>query len=262
MTEENLKIYENKLDYFLDQLDRSGISFRYCETFIRDSDGQPNTYLLLDKLKRWSIGIWATGEWSDYYDVDSESKFTIFMIHSWHLDKFRPSSADIIFELSADPKVTSDILEVVEKIKIFCKTQVALYESVFPERSWWWDYWTFEISKPFWRNLRYSWSPLGLYWILRTIAILDPRVQSKKTLYHHSPGYPRYTFGFLATPKCSEDDNSFEGFYNLYSRFPRKLARLCKGKLFNATWNVSDHVEGMDDKAIKKRLWKGIYLED
>lgn len=216
-------------------------------------------------LRKWTMGIWPTGEWSEFYDTDAkENKIAVFFIHDWTLDKFRPSSADILYEIwvEEDSKYL-DITHIVDEIYRVKKNSIMTYYGISRNREtnpnllyledWWFDK-KFRV-----RNLmRYIIGPRILYGVMRFISSLDRRVE--KVVVFDEPGtMPRYTFGFLATKKFSrKSDKEFERFYNLYSRFPERLSRKIG---IDARWNVSDWSEEINEKQLRTRLFKGIYIE-
>ena len=97
--------------------------------------------------------------------------------------------------------------------------------------------------------------PKILYRIMKFISLFDTRVE-KTIVFDEADTIPRYTFGFLATQKFSEEpDSKFKKFYNLYSRFPEQLSR------GGARWNVSDFPKNLNEEQLRRRLFKGVYIE-
>lgn len=269
MEKENLKLFEKKLDRLLNKLAMLGLKPTIYDTELIVNDNNelipeqssPCISMILETrgLDKWCIGIWGTGQWGDWYAVEEESMFTVFLIHKWQFDKFRPSSADVCYSFPANPEendMTGMILDLLEMKKHPKET----YEKMFG-RSYFKDYWWNEIQNPVQKWLKYKGSVNFIYGILKFISWFDPRVQSKRTLYKKTEGrIPSVHIGFLATKKCSENDKSFERFYKLYSGLPRKLRYWTKGKLFDAHFNVSDYEESMTNEEIRIRLMKGVVL--
>lgn len=223
---------------------------------------------------RYSIGIWPCGKWSDYYDVGNINYICVFLIHDWLFDKFRPSSADIRYDISLNSvgnyigDITNNDIEAVNIIVDAKENPIDTYCSIcesrivgdnIKNRRWfyfkeWCKVTMYEITN----RLKIDIVPLWVYNILKLIAYVDSRVE-KTTIFEEKDTIPRYTFGFLSTIKCSENDKSFRKFYYLYSELPRKIIR----KLgCDAYFNVADYNKNMSEREIRIRLWKGVVIYD
>ena len=215
-------------------------------------------------LRKWTMGIWPTGKWSEFYGTDTkENKIAVFLIHDWTLDKFRPSSADILYEIRIDNKnIYSEIAYITDEVNEIKKNPIQTYYRISRTtqnpflvyfRNWWFDK-KFKVSI----KMKYTIGPKILYGIMKFISLFDHRVE-KVEIFDEPETIPRYTFGFLATREFSEEsDDKFERFYNLYSRFPEWLSRKLR---IDAKWNVSDFLEDLNEKQLRTRLFKGIYIK-
>ena len=217
---------------------------------------------------RYSIGIWPCGEWSDYYDVESNNYICVFLIHDWLFDKFRPSSADISYDIFLNSEGNYDLSDIINVIVNTKENPIDTYCSIcenrivdgnIKNRRWfyfkeWYKAIMYEITN----RLKIDIVPLWVYNVLKLIAYVDSRVE-KTTIFEEKDTIPRYTFGFLSTIKCSEDDKSFRKFYYLYSELPRKIIQ----KLgCDAYFNVADYNKDMSEREIRIRLWKGVVIYD
>ena len=262
MNENDFSKFKEKGELILNGLKQNGINFEVTETpiedapcyFVRFKDGN---------LKRWFMGIWATGEWSDYYALDEESGITVFLIHDWSFDKWRPSSADMVWFFLPDSSYfgnfTKDLLEI-------RKSPIKSYGEIFflnhhPDYLWPFLYfkdWFYNvIFTPLKYKLKNVWLPWVLFLTLLFIALFDKRVKKVSVFKERDCNSFSYTFSFLANEKCSESDRRFWKFYRLYSLFPDKLNRKTKG-LFNARWNVADYRPEMKKSEVRSRMLKGI----
>lgn len=219
-------------------------------------------------LKRYTMGIWACGKWSDYYDCEGINRISVFMIHDWLLDKFRPSSANLIYELYLEPEfyrdnIHSEMFKQAKMIEEVNKNPIDTYYAIkefheFPNATldYIHEWYYYCVEKRFANNLRYKWSVKFLYSILWIISKFDPRVK-KSILFNDEGVIPPLTSSFLATEKCADNDKSWERFKNLYERFPKFLRKTFKYKLFDSGWNVADYSDDMTEKEIRTRMWKG-----
>lgn len=225
-------------------------------------------------LKHWYLGIWGCGKWSNTYDCDSEDYISIFLIHKWHLDKFRPTSADILFIVNLKDPIEEQCEEAISEIVNINNHHILEYHRIFKESGhlhedshdmpcieYFRDWLNNVVVSPFLENLSSKWSVIFLYWILRLISFIDPRVSRGKLFNEKDNFYPRYISGFLATEWASDREWAFNSFAWLYSKFPSKLCRLTRHRLFDAYWNVADVPEEITKK-LNIRMWKGIIIKD
>lgn len=220
-------------------------------------------------LKYWYLGVWGCGGWSNTYDSKSEDYISVFLIHKWHYDKFRPSSADLEFRIDLNSSdIDEEIRQVVHDIIKLEENPVEEYYRIFSEEDedhdlpcieYFRDWWFYEVEFPFTKNLKFKWSVKFLYGILRAISIIDPRVNRGKLFYDEDCFAPWYTSGFLATEWASDCKWAFDSFAWLYAKLPRKLCRICGHRLFDAEWNVADF-PGEITNTLEKRMWRGVVL--
>ena len=219
-------------------------------------------------LKRYTMGIWACGKWSDYYDCDGVDRISIFMVHDWLLDKFRPSSANLTYDLYLEPEfyrdnIHSEMFKQAREIQKVNKNPIDTYYSLteyheFPGATlnYLYDWVYYCIESPLRDKIKYNWSVRFLYTILWVISKFDPRVKKSK-LFNNSNVIPPLTSSFLATEKYADSDKSWRRFKKLYSGVPTYLMKKTGYKLFDGGWNVADYFEDMTEKEIRTRMWKG-----
>ena len=265
MKKENFELFKERVELIFKGLVKWGINFKIID---EPEEDQPAYYIeLTDKnLKRWKLGIWAVGSWSDYYAVEDEDEIVVFMIHDWFFDKWRPSNANVSWSFLPNSTYFGEFLYDLNEMK---KNPINSFGNIFltnqPQNKWPFLYfkeWYFNvISTPFKYKLKMVWSPWVLYLTLRFFSLFDRRVKRVEVFREKSRDYNYYTFSFLANLMCSESDESFYKFYKLYSYFPQWLKWKCKYKLFDATYNVSDYDWNMNENQIRTRMFKGVIAE-
>lgn len=279
MTPENYRIYRNKSLEIIALLRSEGykIDIRYDEN---DKDDPQISFRI--RGLRWWFAIWAIGDWSEFYmcDIDIvEPKIAVFCIHDWNMDKFRYSSCNWGIEIDTNSsqreifKKENEILSWVEYIKKNpmesyaslsydlqerMKTGTPLWKAYF---SHWWFY---KISNPFEKWFKYSGSSLMLWYFLKVLSYMDPYVVRREIMDYEKRSSPRYTFSFLCRKNIS--DPQCRRVWKWYSEWPNNLRRWCSKKLgkplFDAHWSVSDWPDGIDEKELRIRMFKGIYFVD
>lgn len=227
-------------------------------------------------MRNWRMGIWATGKWSDFYDIDSDPSdcICIFLKHEWNIDKFRPSwaSDNYRFDISFHDFVDfteyhlGRILRLVSFIRNNKAFAYSLDSSELPKRScklkYLKDWWTYTVVIPSYDNW---WKRNGsvklLYGFLKFLSWFDPRIDCKKTkLFDEKNMWPRYTIGFCATIKTSRNIENLYQAWRLYTQLPRWLQ--IHTKLFNAHWNLCDQTGDESEKELRMKIWKGIYFSE
>lgn len=266
MKEENFKLFREKVRIILKGIRNLGINYKVKQGPLIDN---PSYYVTFkdSSLKRWKLGIWATGSWGNYYDIEGENEITIFMIHDWYFDKWRPSSADLSWYYLPESICFDDFLNDLKNLKkhpissfgdIYYPNETKKQRLFLYLKEWYFNV----ISTPINYKLRNVWSVWVLFLTLRIISLFDKRVKKVKVFKEGENYYTtNYTFSFLATLTCGSNDESFYRFYRLYSYFPQWLKWKCRFKLFDATYNVSDYDWNMNEDQIRTRMFKGVYVE-
>ena len=129
-------------------------------------------YFKNKKTKKWHLGIWAVGEWdiksqwlydgkvdtckSGYgIEVYKPLSISVFLIHDWTYDKFRPTSSDFEMILEKNSKATS-IEGIIKELKYIFKNPLDSYYNIVDE-----DPYNFQhkeknkyiaYTKGYWRN--------------------------------------------------------------------------------------------------------------
>lgn len=265
-----LSKFKENLDEILEDFRDNGIRYKITKDYTKSFDPTSDIVIKFTRkgLKRWYMGISGAGPDSNHY-VAEQNSMIVYLFHSWVFDKWSPWRADLRFDLT-NFNVIRGSDQYMEMINILCGINEnpikyyidIIYESKnikYPRLAYLKDWYYYVIKFPFSDKLRYDWSPLWLYYVLKFISWFDPRCKTSK-IFKESNTIPKYTFGFLATEKCSGNDKSFENFYHLYTTWPNKLKYKFSYKLFDAIYNVSDYFKNFTDKEINSRLRRGIML--
>lgn len=263
MKGKNFKKYTEIVAKFLDKLMERGYEIKYLQEPSIDDPGI-SFRLCNSGIKKYRIGIWPCGEWSDYYETEDISRISIFLIHDWNLDKFRPSSSDIEYTLYSNSSTNVSDLEssmdtIVDCFDYIKKHSVKIQGEIVKKRNSrvrnpYINYYMTWITIKNWevrQEIKYRLWPILVYSLLRLVSKFDPRVKYVEVFKEDA--LPRYTFGFLANSRCSGNNKSWQHFGTLYSRLPQKL---CMG----ARFNVADYSNEMGEDEIKIRLFKGVVI--
>lgn len=271
INEEKIEKFRKIVGLILDEMRKRGM-----EPILSEDDTSPdeewgNSMMMSfgfnrGGLKYWYLGIWGCGEWSETYDCDNpENYVSVFLIHKWMYDKFRPSSSDIEFRIMLDTEPVID--HAIQGLEEIHKNPIQEYYETFKKHKsdhdmpcieYFRDWWFHEVTYPFRDKLRYRWSVRVLYGFLKVLSWIDPRV-SRGKLFKEDGCIPVYTSGFLATEWASDHDWAFNSFAWLYEKFPWWLCRKCGHRLFDAHWNVADFPEEVTN-TLEKRMWKGVVV--
>lgn len=260
MKEENYIKFRNYVLEFIEYLNSNKL-----KVIIIHDDNNSKYPEISFKIKgiNWIFGIWAVGNWSDFYRCNEDDKISFFGIHNWRLDKFRPSYSDFkyVFHIKNNhykyfwEKCKDDLIYIKKhpiKSYLYNKTSKYSIEEFLK------DWWFYKISYPLKMKIKYEISSLILWWILKGLSIFDPRI-SKSIKFKDKNCIPIYTFGFLTKINISE--NSLYKVWYLYSKIPGILRVKCKNNLFDSYFNVSDQDENLTEKEIRSRLYRGIYFK-
>jgi hypothetical protein len=277
MEKEDYKIYRTNVNEMIAYLRTAG---NKVDVVYKSSQDDPQTTIRVHGCKKWIIGIWAIGPWSKFYMTDCvehEYYIAVFAIHSWGLDKFRFSSADWGCCSSDYSYLGRKLQRFVEQAKrepwevLRENTTLLGPNSAYLEKGSLrtkWEYlkavWNFEISMPFREWLRRVGSPLALWYLLKTISYLDPKIVERKKTDYGSCCWPRYAFCFLC--KKDLDIDKVYSAWRFYSVWPEEMSRWLWIKknirLFDAHWRLADQISGETDEEIARKMGRGIYFDE
>lgn len=238
-------------------------------------------YFKNKKTKKWHLGIWAVGEWDikqqwiDNGEVDiykggygSESykplSISVFLIHDWTYDKFRPSYSD--FEMVLEKSNSTNIEEIITKLKHIFKNPLESYYNIVDEDSYNFHHQTNNkysaYIKGYWHNeiipLYYKWRRrIGGYIATKfvtTIAHIDKRVHYVTHYFHEDRWNTEYELAIVF--KYGKSDWHDWKVWKQYVKLWQKLKKITADNIY-INFNYLD-----EDGNMPKHIWRGIYWEN
>ncbi len=238
-------------------------------------------YFKNKKTKKWHLGIWAVGEWDIKQqwiyngEVDickggygSESykplSISVFLIHDWTYDKFRPSYSD--FEMVLEKSNSTNIEEIITKLKHIFKNPLESYYNIVDEDSYNFHHQTNNkysaYIKGYWHNeiipLCYKWRRIiGGYIatkVITTIAHIDKRVHYVTHYFHEDRWNTEYELAIVF--KYGKSDWHDWKVWKQYVKLWQKLKKITADNIY-INFNYLD-----EDGNMPKHIWRGIYWEN
>ena len=227
-------------------------------------------YFKNKKTKKWHLGIWAVGEWDikSQWLFDGEVKthksgygiehykplsISVFLIHDWSYDKFRPTSSDYEIVLEKTNDINS-IESIVKELKHIFKNPLDSYYNIVDEDSYNFQhkednkytayakgYWYNEIV-PFKSKLRKRISGYIATKIVKIIAHIDRRVHYVTHKFHKDKWNAEYNVAIVF--KYGKSDwKVWKQYFKLY----QKLKNFTKRNIdmsFNYLDEEGDSIKG------------------
>lgn len=268
-TKSNEKIFTKFSKRIIDQLESEfNLKFEYLNKSNKDLyiTGKFLNY----GLRKYTVGIWGC-EQSSYFDNSKVDRISVFLIHNWRLDRMYPNRADFLSDVYLTSgyykdNVHCEIHNLGIKLEKLRKSPINSYFSFSefhsnsnPLINYFIDWYYNEIHFPLSKRIRYEWSVVLLYQILKFISKFDSNVKESR-LFLESNSFPKYTISFLATENCSENNYKWEKFCRKYNVIPSKIRDLFKYKLFDCLLNVSDYYHDMTDEEVTFRMKRGVII--
>jgi hypothetical protein len=138
INEEKIKKFKKITELILNGLKERGINPILSEDDTSPNEEWGNSMTMSFSfsnggLKYWYLGIWGCGRWSETYNCDnSEDYISVFLIHKWTYDKFRPSSSDIEYRITLNDKPV-EIYHVIQGLEEIHKNPIQEYYKTFWE---------------------------------------------------------------------------------------------------------------------------------
>lgn len=268
---------EKNHKYFVDTVYNilSRLKFKYTYDDVEQMSIKEGYSLYIKNKKitgRWHLGIWAVGEWdikSEYdghvykggYGIETYKPLTIsvFLIHDWTFDKFRPSCADWEIEI----KYGESCDNVIKQLKDAFSNKVKSYYNIVDENSynfqhvsknkyvaylkgWYYNVFVTTLKAKKRRINGYIASKIILF-----LSTLDKRVAYKKYKFHKDKWNAEFEIAivFKYGDTALDDWNAWNDYYKLYE-FLRK----------HLTWNIGIEFTYLDEKGnMPDNIWRGIY---
>ena len=239
-------------------------------------------YFKNKKTKKWHLGIWAVGEWDIksqwLFDGEVEThksgygiehykplSISVFLIHDWSYDKFRPTSSDYEIVLEKTNGINS-IESIVKELKDIFKNPLDSYYNIVDEDSYNFQhkednkytayakgYWYNEIV-PFKSKLRKRISGYIATKIVKIIAHIDRRVHYVTHKFHKDKWNAEYNVAIVF--KYGKSDWYDWKVWKQYSKLYQKLKKFTKRNI-DMSFNYLDEEGNMP-----KNIWRGIYWEN
>lgn len=268
---------EKNHKYFVDTAYNilSRLKFKYTYEEVEQMSIKEGYLLYLKNKKitgRWHLGIWAVGEWdikSEYdgnvyksgYGIETYKPLTIsvFLIHDWTFDKFRPSYADWEIQI----KYGESCDNVIKQLKDIFGNKLKSYYNIVDEDSynfqhssknkyvaylkgWYYNVFATTLKAKKRRINGYIASKIILF-----LASLDKRVAYKKHKFHKDEWNAEFEIAivFKYGDTAWDDWKAWNDYHKLYE-FLRK----------HLTWNIGIHFTYLDEEGnMPDNIWRGVY---
>ena len=246
-------------DYSYDEIEKMSIENSY------------RLYFRNKKTKRWCLGIWAVGDWQIKEQFDDEIfdggygvntykplTISVFVIHDWTYDKFRPSYAD--WEILIDYNNTANKHIAVEKLKYTFKHPIECYYNTIVNKDYsdqhreknkyvayfkaWYDN---VFSNAVRRTIRRVKGCVATrIFMLKTF--FDKRVSHVECRFHKDKWNNEYEIAIVFKYGETEWDD-----WKVWSDYDALFKRLYK-------WNIWVNLSYLDeDGNMPKHIWRGVY---
>ena len=246
-------------DYSYDEIEKMSIENSY------------RLYFHNKKTKRWCLGIWAVGDWQIKEQFDGEIfdggygvntykplTISVFVIHDWTYDKFRPSYAD--WEILIDYNNTANKHIATEKLKYTFKHPIECYYNTIVnkdyndqhrEKNKYVAYFKAWYDNVFSNAVRRTIRRVKGYVATRIFVFktfFDKRVSHVEHRFHKDKWNNEYEIAIVFKYGETEWDD-----WKVWSDYDTLFKRLYK-------WNIWVNLSYLDeDGNIPKHIWRGVY---
>lgn len=268
---------ENNHKYFVDTVYNilSRLKFKYTYDDVEQMSIKEGYSLYIKNKKitgRWHLGIWAVGEWdikSEHdghvykggYGIETYKPLTIsvFLIHDWTFDKFRPSYADWEIQI----KYGESCDNVIKQLKDIFSNKLKSYYNIVDENSynfqhvsknkyvaylkgWYYNVFVTTLKAKKRRINGYIASKIILF-----LSTLDKRVAYKKYKFHKDKWNAEFEVAIVFKHgDTAWDDWKAWNDYNKLYKFLRK----------HLTWNIGIDFTYFDEEGnMSDNIWRGVY---
>lgn len=266
--EENHRYFVQTVSEILSSLN---FDYSYDEIEKMSIDDCYRLYFRNKKTKRWRLGIWAVGDWQikeqfngeifdGGYGVNTYKPLTIsvFVIHDWTYDKFRPSYAD--WEISIDYNNMANKHIAIEKLKYTFKHPIECYYNTIVNKDYnaqhreknkyvayfkaWYDN---VFSNAVRRTIRRVKGCVATR-IFMFKTFFDKRVSHVEYLFHKDKWNNEYEIAIVFKYGETEWDD-----WKAWSDYATLFKKLYK-------WNIWVNLNYLDeDGNMPKHIWRGVY---
>lgn len=254
---------ELKFGYTYDEIEKMSIESGY------------SLYFHNKKTKRWHLGIWAVGQWNIKeeinnkviaagYGVDAYKPLTIsvFLIHDWTYDKFRPTYSDweTLIEYG------DNIDNVKRDLKYTFKHPIGSYYNIIDEDNYNFQHresnkyvayfkgWYYNEFLEFMREKHRRWFGYIASKLIMLITFFDRRVAYRKHKFHKDRWNSEYEIAVVFKYGETEWDD-WKRWYD-YNKLWQRLRKL-------SNYNIYMNFTYLDEEGnMPKNIWRGIYWEN
>lgn len=246
-------------DYSYDEIEKMSIENSY------------RLYFHNKKTKRWCLGIWAVGDWQIKEQFDGEIfdggygvntykplTISVFVIHDWTYDKFRPSYAD--WEILIDYNNTANKHIATEKLKYTFKHPIECYYNTIVnkdyndqhrEKNKYVAYFKAWYDNVFSNAVRRTIRRVKGYVATRIFVFktfFDKRVSHVEHRFHKDKWNNEYEIAIVFKYGETEWDD-----WKIWSDYDALFKKLYK-------WNIWVNLSYLDeDGNMPKHIWRGVY---
>jgi len=244
-------------EYSYNEIEEMSIENRYC------------LYLHNKKTKKWHLGIWAVGEWGIKEKIDGKQiaagygienyeplTISVFLIHDWTYDKFRPSRADSEMLI----KYNGDYSSIIEEVRYIFKHPITSYYNLveknlydFKESNKYIAYlkaWYFSVYCHYIRNKERRIKGYIATQIFMLKSFFDKRVAHREYKFHKHEFNNEYEIAIVFKYGETEWDD-WKAWFDYKTLFE---------KLFK--WNIWVNFNYLDEEGnMPTNIWRGIYWD-
>lgn len=217
------------------------------------------------KTKGWHLGIWAVGDWGLKYKSDDEVypsgyglevykplTISIFLVHDWRFDKFRPTYSDAEWKVE---KGSNELSRVAAGLRwAFSNPIDSYYRYVLEECGYRKEDRFVSYYKEYYYNNvltkceKISKRVSGLFCtnFIKLVAKIDKRVAHVESVFRSSEWNNEYEVALVF--KYGLTDHDDWRVWNFYQKFPKKNMNL------DCTYLEADG-------SMPKNIWRGVYWE-
>lgn len=251
------------LNYSIEEIEKMSIKDNY------------RLYIHNKKTKKWHIGIWAVGEWGVKesingnvincgYGIDVYKPLTIsvFLVHDWTFDKFRPTYSDWEKRI----EYNDDVDGLIKDLKYIVKNPINSYYNIVDEDSYNYQhkdknkylaYWKGWYRNDFLSSVKEKYQRISAGFftkMLMLITFFDRRVAYREYKFHKDKYNPEFDVAIVF--KYGKTEWHDWKRWHDYNRLFRSLQRKCG-------WNLDVDFTYLDEEGnLPKNIWRGVYWEE
>lgn len=254
------------IDYTFEEIEKKCIKDAYL------------LYIHTKETGKWHLGIWAVGKWDikEGFEMDGKTEtfdggyglehyeplsISVFLIHDWTFDKFRPSRSDLEYVIKHNN--STELENVIKDLKQVFKNPLDSYYNIVYKNSYSFQHHESNKYKAYFKGYyrneivptfkKYHRRTVGFIStiFLKILCSLDWRVKLCKYKFHKDKWNAEYDIAIV----FKDRDTSWLEWkvYDTYHKLFVKLFRFSKYNI-NIDFNYID-----ENGNIPENIWRGIY---